>query len=72
MSRNISFAKAVNEALFIAMELDKKVLCYGLGVDDPKHIFYKLLRSRSPENDIHGPFKHKHQTSIERVVSSII
>jgi len=39
LSREISFTKAINEALFIAMELDPKVLCYGLGVDDPKHIF---------------------------------
>jgi acetoin:2,6-dichlorophenolindophenol oxidoreductase subunit beta len=39
LSREISFAKAINEALFIAMELDPKVLCYGLGVDDPMHIF---------------------------------
>jgi acetoin:2,6-dichlorophenolindophenol oxidoreductase subunit beta len=39
LSRVINFTKAINEALFIAMNLDKKVLCYGLGVDDPKHIF---------------------------------
>ena len=39
MSRVINFTKAINEALFIAMSLDQKVLCYGLGVDDPKHIF---------------------------------
>ena len=39
MTRVINYTKAINEALFIAMNLDKKVLCYGLGVDDPKHIF---------------------------------
>jgi acetoin:2,6-dichlorophenolindophenol oxidoreductase subunit beta len=39
VSRVINFTKAINEALFIAMDLDAKVLCYGLGVDDPKHIF---------------------------------
>jgi len=39
LSREISFTKAINEALFIAMELNPKVLCYGLGVDDPLHIF---------------------------------
>jgi len=39
LSRDISFTKAINEALFTAMALDPKVLCYGLGVDDPKHIF---------------------------------
>ena len=37
--RKISFAKAINEALFIAMEKEKKVICYGLGIDDPKRIF---------------------------------
>lgn len=31
--------KAINEALAIAMEKDPSVLCFGLGVDDPKRIF---------------------------------
>ena len=39
MTRIISFTESINEALTIAMEIDNKVLCYGLGVDDPKHIF---------------------------------
>ena len=39
MSRKLSFVEAINEAMFIAMKKDKKVLCYGLGVDDPKRIF---------------------------------
>jgi acetoin:2,6-dichlorophenolindophenol oxidoreductase subunit beta len=39
LSREISFTKAVNEALFIAMRIDHRVICYGLGVDDPKYIF---------------------------------
>ena len=39
MSRKISFVKAINEAMHIAMAKDEKVLCYGLGVDDPKRIF---------------------------------
>jgi len=37
--RKISFVKAVNEALFVAMKKEKKVICFGLGVDDPKRIF---------------------------------
>lgn len=37
--RSLTFAQAINEALHIAMKLDPKVLCYGLGADDPKHIF---------------------------------
>ena len=39
MTRIISFTEAINEALFIAMNNDPKVICYGLGVDDPKNIF---------------------------------
>ena len=37
--RRLSFAKAVNEAMAIAMERDPKTLCFALGVDDPKRIF---------------------------------
>jgi len=33
------YYEAINDALKQAMQIDKKVLCYGLGVDDPKHIF---------------------------------
>ena len=39
VKRKISFVKAVNEALFIAMKKEKKVICFGLGIDDPKRIF---------------------------------
>jgi pyruvate dehydrogenase E1 component beta subunit len=39
MSRNLTFAQAVNEALQIAMTNDPSVICFGLGVDDPKAIF---------------------------------
>ena len=31
-----TFAAAINDALSLAMEIDPDVLCYGLGVDDPK------------------------------------
>ena len=36
---NISFVKAINSALQISMEIDEKVICYGLGATDPKGIF---------------------------------
>ena len=42
-NRKLNFAKAVNEALTQAMEKDTKVICYGLGVDDPKAIFGTTL-----------------------------
>ena len=37
--KKITFIKAVNEAMQIAMQKDKKMLCYGLGATDPKAIF---------------------------------
>jgi len=42
-SRNITFAQAINEALDTALTIDKKVICFGLGVDDPKGIFGTTL-----------------------------
>ena len=39
VSRQILFTQALNEALKLALEQDSKVLCYGLGVDDPKRVF---------------------------------
>jgi pyruvate dehydrogenase E1 component beta subunit len=38
-----TFAEAINEALNLAMELDPNVVCYGLGVDDPKGVFGTTL-----------------------------
>jgi pyruvate/2-oxoglutarate/acetoin dehydrogenase E1 component len=35
----MTFANAINDALSIAMTQDKGVICYGLGVDDPKGVF---------------------------------
>ena len=35
----MSFAKAINEALSVAMARDPNVVCYGLGVPDPKGVF---------------------------------
>ena len=35
----MNYIKALNDAMTIAMEKDPKVICYGLGVDDPKTIF---------------------------------
>lgn len=39
MIQHLTYTTAVNEALTIAMEHDPKVICFGLGVDDPKRIF---------------------------------
>lgn len=35
----ITFVQAINDSIRQAMEIDKKVLCYGLGVTDPKAVF---------------------------------
>lgn len=37
--RNLTFASAINEAFDVAMDIDPAVLCYGLGVPDPKGVF---------------------------------
>ncbi len=38
-TRKLTFAQAVNEGLYQAMEADESVICYGLGVTDPGGIF---------------------------------
>ena len=37
--RKLNYGQAINEAMFCAMEQDESVICFGLGVDDPKRIF---------------------------------
>lgn len=39
----ITFAQAINDALTEAMTQDENVLCYGLGVPDPKGVFGTTL-----------------------------
>lgn len=34
-----NFANAINDALHVAMALDPVVICYGLGITDPKAVF---------------------------------
>jgi pyruvate dehydrogenase E1 component beta subunit len=43
MTAVTTFARAINDALNVAMSLDTGVLCYGLGVDDPKGVFGTTL-----------------------------
>ena len=38
-----SFAESINDALAIALEQDPNVLCFGLGVPDPKGVFGTTL-----------------------------
>lgn len=37
--QNITFSESINSAIDIAMTIDEKVICYGLGATDPKGIF---------------------------------
>jgi acetoin:2,6-dichlorophenolindophenol oxidoreductase subunit beta len=39
MTRQLTFANAIHEAMHQAMALDDNVICYGLGINDPKSIF---------------------------------
>jgi pyruvate dehydrogenase E1 component beta subunit len=39
----LTFASAINQALFVAMSADPNVICFGLGVDDPKGVFGTTL-----------------------------
>jgi len=34
-----NYATAINEALHLAMQIDESLICYGLGVTDPKAVF---------------------------------
>lgn len=40
MKRQLTFNKAINEAIYQSMNFDKKVICYGLGATDPRRVFY--------------------------------
>ena len=42
-TREITFVEAIREGLAVAMALDPKVICYALGVDDPKGTFGTTL-----------------------------
>ena len=42
-NNNFTFANAINDALQVAMRKDSKMLCYGLGVTDPKGVFGTTL-----------------------------
>ena len=39
----LSFSQSINSAIEIAMSIDEKVICYGLGATDPKGIFGTTL-----------------------------
>jgi len=46
MKRSLTYAQAINEALAQALEQDPRVICYGLGTDDPRGVFGTTLGLR--------------------------
>ena len=43
MVKKITYGQAIREAMDISLTIDDSVICYGLGVDDPKGIFGTTL-----------------------------
>jgi len=43
LNRTLTYSQAINEALVQAMKMDESVICYGLGVPDPKCVFGTTL-----------------------------
>ena len=41
--KKIKFKDSINQALHFSMKKDKNLLCYGLGVTDPKGVFGTTL-----------------------------
>ena len=39
VGRIINYVQAINEATMVAMDSDPHMICFGLGIDDPKRIF---------------------------------
>ena len=39
----MNYSEAINDAFFISMKKDEDVICYGLGVTDPKGFFGTTL-----------------------------
>lgn len=63
----MTFAGAINEALSVAMARDPNVICYGLGVDDPKGVFGTTLGLQSkfgPERVFDMPTSENAMTGI--------
>jgi acetoin:2,6-dichlorophenolindophenol oxidoreductase subunit beta len=67
MSQELSFVQAINQALEIAMDQDPSVICYGLGVDDPKRIFGTtngLIEKFGPERVFDMPTAENAMTGV--------
>lgn len=65
--RTLTMVQALNEAMHLAMEMDRKVICFGLGVDDPRRIFNttaKLAERFGPDRVFDTPTSENAMTGI--------
>jgi len=65
--RSLTMVQAINEAMHIAMESDSKVICFGLGVDDPRRIFNttaNLIERFGPDRVFDMPTSENAMTGI--------
>ena len=63
----MNYAEAINEALHEAMQLDSSVICYGLGVTDPKAVFgttLNLEKQFGPERVFDMPTSENAMTGV--------
>jgi len=63
----MNYAEAINEALHEAMHLDSSVICYGLGVTDPKAVFgttLNLEKQFGPERVFDMPTSENAMTGV--------
>ena len=58
----ITFSDSINQALDLALKKDKKLFCYGLGINDPKGIFGTTI----------GLSKKYGKKSLKHYIASII
>lgn len=63
----MTFAQAIQDALHVAMKADPSVICYGLGVPDPKGVFgttLKLAEEFGPDRVFDMPTSENGMTGI--------
>ena len=63
----MTYAEAINVALHEAMQLDSSVICYGLGVTDPKAVFgttINLEKKFGPERVFDMPTSENAMTGV--------
>ena len=70
-----TFSEAINKAFFDSMKADKKVICMGLGVTDPKGVFgttINLEKYFGPERVMDIPTSENAVTGICAGLQSLV